>query len=249
MSDQVLYPIAEEFRSIQGEGCYTGTPMKFIRLAGCSVGVFESKKKVLEVLKQPADLRIIYPHEGEIAKHSVCTSVFGEQFICDTNYRATEKKTASDLLNCREEHVCLTGGEPFIHDLTEFFEMAFERKKMLHIETSGTYDMRAALLDRPPSTFWVTCSPKKRFVRANIPLVNEWKFVVGSDFNPSWIEEFFSYEGGRAAWSHPVRPVFLQPIQPINYPDLKAITRVLSILNDHPGWRLSAQLHKFLELR
>jgi 7-carboxy-7-deazaguanine synthase len=33
-----LYPIAETFYSVQGEGYWTGTPAFFIRLAGCSVG-------------------------------------------------------------------------------------------------------------------------------------------------------------------------------------------------------------------
>src|SRR5918994_1927950 len=32
------YPVAERFKSIQGEGLYCGTPMAFIRLVGCSVG-------------------------------------------------------------------------------------------------------------------------------------------------------------------------------------------------------------------
>jgi 7-carboxy-7-deazaguanine synthase len=32
------YSISEEFHSLQGEGLYTGTPMKFVRLAYCDVG-------------------------------------------------------------------------------------------------------------------------------------------------------------------------------------------------------------------
>ena len=34
----MLYPVAEVFHSIKGEGFWTGVPMKFIRLAGCTVG-------------------------------------------------------------------------------------------------------------------------------------------------------------------------------------------------------------------
>ena len=33
----ITYPIAEIFYSIQGEGRWTGRPMVFLRLAGCSV--------------------------------------------------------------------------------------------------------------------------------------------------------------------------------------------------------------------
>lgn len=254
-----LFPIAEEFSSIQGEGCYTGTPMRFIRLAGCSVGVYEDKKTTEEVLKKydnASDFRVIYPRDdasypanSDIARHSVCTSIFGESFICDTNYRGKYKATITALFdNIKEEHVCLTGGEPFNHDVGAFIKACLERGKMLHIETSGTVNIQK-YVDAPMANFWITCSPKKGFIRANIPLISEWKFVVGPEFHPKWIEEFFNYEGGRAAWDHPAKPVFLQPVQFIERNDRRSIERVLHILNDHPGWRLSAQLHKFLELR
>ncbi len=32
------YPLAERFKAPQGEGLFTGTPMAFVRLVGCSVG-------------------------------------------------------------------------------------------------------------------------------------------------------------------------------------------------------------------
>lgn len=40
MSSDVSYPLAPQgvFRTVQGEGCFLGTPTVFIRLAGCSVG-------------------------------------------------------------------------------------------------------------------------------------------------------------------------------------------------------------------
>lgn len=251
MSEPRTYPIAEEFSSIQGEGCFAGTPMRFIRLAGCSVGVYESLKETKQAISEHSpDLRLIYPRNGDLPKHAVCESTFGEKFICDTNYKMAWRKTVVELLEgVKEEHICLTGGEPFNHQLGELLDASLEAKKMVHIETSGTIDIRPTLTDRPAASYWITCSPKKGFFRQNVPLVSEWKFVVGANFQPRWIEEFFNYSGGRAAWSHPVRPVFLQPVNFIERPDMRSINRVLQILNDHPGWRLSAQLHKFLELR
>jgi 7-carboxy-7-deazaguanine synthase len=85
------YPIAQRFKSIQGEGQFTGTPMAFIRSIGCSVG-----KGVCT--KCDTDFDRVYPERGG-----------GLYTLSDLLLWVGDY-----------DHVCITGGEPLDRDWTEF---------------------------------------------------------------------------------------------------------------------------------
>jgi organic radical activating enzyme len=84
----VKYPVAERFKAVQGEGLYTGVPMAFIRLVGCSVG-----HKVCTACDTQFDQT--YPHLGG--------GLYSVEELAEWvgNY----------------QHVCITGGEPLDRDL------------------------------------------------------------------------------------------------------------------------------------
>ena len=213
------YPIAETFHSLQGEGCWTGTPMFFIRLAGCNVGKYKAGSD----------------------RYAMCCTEEGTQFLCDTDYRKTFDRSVEELLREADskQHICLTGGEPLLHDLKPLFD-AFEGKARLHIETSGTITIPGWMVIH---SVWLTCSPKQGF-KAMPYLMREWKFVVGPTTNISAIESFCH------AHVTSDQPVFLQPLNGIHAPTGRNVKHVVDeLLDSHPGWRLSAQLHKYLELR
>src|SRR5215475_10511039 len=111
------YPLAEVFHSIQGEGTWMGLPMTFVRFAGCSVGRYHFGPE------QPA----------------TCTSYAGE-FQCDTDYRAKFRWTALQIVDSvkPERTMCITGGEPLDHDITEIVQLAHAMNLRVHLETSGT---------------------------------------------------------------------------------------------------------------
>lgn len=247
-------PLVEEFSSIQGEGVFTGVPMRFIRLGGCNVGVYEDRATTFSIKNELDTPLKIYSDSMKLSRHSVCTTVFGERFLCDTNYRTQYRKSLDQLFlgmhAPKEEHICLTGGEPFLHPIGDVYGWTHRLGKMLHIETSGTKDIWKGLgRDLTPGSAWITCSPKLGFDRRNINIIDEWKFVVGPGFDPKMIHDFFDYAGGKAAWDHPVRPVYLQPINAVDLPDPEAVAAVYAIIEKNPGWRLSVQLHKYLRLR
>lgn len=230
----MTYPIAEIFHSLQGEGLFTGVPMMFCRLAGCNVGKYESP-----VGSGP--LNVLRLHH---LQHSICTSALGEQFLCDTNYLKSESLATEEILvQCYEEHLCITGGEPLLHDLVPLIREAQRAGKMVHIETSGTLDL-GVLHGTEASAPWVTCSPKQGFLAKNIVYVDEWKFVVGESFSLEAFDQAFPPETLGS------KPVFLQAItNNVDQIDRESIQRVLEILQKRPHYRLSAQLHKFLKLR
>lgn len=231
----MIYPIAEEFSSLQGEGCYTGTPMRFIRLAACNVGKYDS------------------PHD-----YATCTTIFGEKFLCDTNYKMKYRKSTEFVLQLddgspvREEHICLTGGEPFLHDLGPIYDACMQADKRLHIETSGTKTFKRLFSSGHfIPNLWITCSPKEGFLDENFRFVSEWKFVLGNNSlfdleqSAARVENFFR---GRIGIKNDI-PIFIQPVNTIENIDLNNMERVVKLLHLHPNWRLSAQLHKFLRLR
>lgn len=233
------YPIAERFTSIQGEGAYCGTLMHFIRLAGCNVGKYCKSEGPIPREPDCNNDTLLYLEKI----HSKCTSVLDQQFICDTDYRSKERWTANALAHCAHEanveHVCITGGEPFIHDLVPLVEAlgAFE----VHIETSGTILIPDYAVD---SQCWVTCSPKHGFLRDNVPAVDEFKFVIDTLGDEIALQEWIELHG------IPERiPIFVQPVNLISEIDKPKLDLVLAMLERNPRWRLSVQLHKLLGVR
>jgi 7-carboxy-7-deazaguanine synthase len=237
MMKDIRYPIAEHFYSLQGEGVWTGTPMVFVRLAGCNVGQYLGDSIPTGMGGIGMDF-----HLYENKKHSMCTAHDGTRFLCDTDYhRAEWADLAGIRALCLEPnlgHVCLTGGEPFMHDLTPLLDALAEWH--VHIETSGTKPI--LLPNARLVRTWVTCCPKEGFLTENLNKPDEWKFLVGPGFNARHIKEFF--EG-----HVPDVPIYLQPINGIDLVDEDAVARAVELVKANPQYRLSAQLHKYLGAR
>jgi len=217
-------PLAEHFHSIQGEGYWTGTPMHFIRLPGCSVGKLVKNRAVAEAPVLPT---------GKPAW--LCGTWDNRSFWCDTDFNKYTEIELSDLLDeTWEHHICITGGEPLIHTevILEVLKHTKELAHMVHIETSGTLSA--------PTGVWLTCSPKLNCLPEIGRQADEVKVLISAD-TPDEFPEWIS--------GHP--RVYLSPINHIGEPhweDTKSLQRVFALLKSHPQWRLSVQLHKYLGL-
>lgn len=154
------------------------------------------------------------------------------------------------LLNAVREHpprvVCLTGGEPFIHNLEPLVDTLTNNDYRVHLETSGT---RPILM---LSFSWVTCSPKAGFLCCNARFVDEFKFLVSRDTQLEDIEEFLRRE---CEWEEEElkqptgTQVFLQPVNGLSSLDQGSLNNIYRMLKKRPNWQLSVQLHKVLGLR
>jgi 7-carboxy-7-deazaguanine synthase len=145
---EIVYPVAEKFKSLQGEGVYAGTPMAFVRFVGCSVG-----KTICQHCDTDFDKLLNWRGGGTFEP-----------------WELIEWANPYD-------HICLTGGEPLDQPLRPLLELAQDGGRMLHIETSGTVLFNLLDLNLIEE-HWVCVSPKPGWKKEMIDLADEVKVIV-----------------------------------------------------------------------
>ncbi len=127
----------------------------------------------------------------------------------------------------------VTGGEPFMHNLTtlceELKKQGFER----NIETAGVYPISG-------EWEWICFSPKRfqKPLEEYYEKSNELKIVITSPSDLKWAETFVSKMNKecrlylQVEWSksHKMLPVLIEYVKA------------------HPYWRLSLQTHKYMDI-
>ncbi len=233
--------IAETFVSIQGEGFYTGTRMLFIRTAGCNVG-----------------------GPCTAGASPICTLYDGRKFDCDTDYNKTDSMNLEEIKlligRSQVDHVCFTGGEPLLHARTLeklVMEILLEENNnykqatghsspperiltKFHIETSGTRRIPVDLEDN----CWIACAPKRGYNPKVLMNADEIKLLVDQEFD---IQTAYNMIAGTKAERE--GHVYLQPVNNVMSVDNDNIQKCLKLLQQQPSWKLSVQLHKYLEVR
>lgn len=216
------YPINEEFYSIQGEGLHTGVPMYFVRLQGCTVGCYF------------CDTKYTWRPEKDIGNWSRL-----EEILNRTNKKMRQGGW-----------ICLTGGEPFEHDLRALLARFHRNFYNIHIETSGQYLPDYLLKIRgkndPCYVDYLCVSPKDLFSVKKLTthpymlaMADEIKCVVTkkSDID-YYLQNFLFYNSVN-------RPLILQPVD--NDPRLSEV--ILDSIKEHEFVRMMIQQHKVMKLR
>lgn len=215
------YPLAEKFKSIQGEGLYTGTPMAFIRLVGCSVGQGICTHC-------DTDFDKVYPELGG-GLYSVLDII---QWVDDYH------------------HICVTGGEPLDRNLSELFDyVGANTEKTLHLETSGTRPLprwvEEACVGGESAYVHLTVSPKPGYREEVVRAADEVKVILGGlGDGPGWptLEDALRW----ADWG---LTVYLQPRNFKHIIDDTYLQRAVAFVEMNPNLRLSVQMHKVLGKR
>jgi organic radical activating enzyme len=127
----------------------------------------------------------------------------------------------------------ITGGEPLMHDLTTLCQALHAEGFSINIETSGAHPLSGQL-------DWVCLSPKK--FKAPLPEIyeqaDELKIIVYNKSDFQWAEEF-------AARMRPDCQLFLQPEWSKSD---KMLPLIVEYVKDHPQWRISLQVHKYMNI-
>lgn len=220
------YPVSEMFVEVQGEGVWTGVPMQFIRLAGCTVGKPYSQEARAAIAKNMPYFSLpIYTEK--------CTLYDGREFPCDTDYRVKDRLTAEEIVNRipkEIKRVCITGGEPLMHDLSTLISYLWSAFKHIHIETSGTIVPEYAF----KQDVWITVSPKKGCKEEMMFRANEIKLLVDEKFQ---IEDWMKNLAQR-------KPVYLHPVNGEHTVNAENLKLCRKWQKQYPDFRLGLQLHK-----
>lgn len=187
---------------------------------------------------------IFYSLQGEGA-HTGTPSVFVrfsgcnlKCSFCDTLHEEGEMMSDEEIFAEINRYparwVILTGGEPTLHIDSDFVKRLKEATgKLTAIETNGTGPV-------PPEIDWVTVSPKTDMPVSPVERADEIKVVeVGQDLEPYFLLPFRSEE----------TMMFLQPCFVEDSAQREAnLRRTVGRVLDDPRWRLSVQVHRFINI-
>jgi len=127
----------------------------------------------------------------------------------------------------------VTGGEPLMHQLDALTDALKEAGFETNIETSGSSPLSG-------HWDWICLSPKKFKAPLDEVIVkaNELKVVVFNKHDFEWAEKY-------AALVNPNCKLFLQP----EWDKAAEMTPlILNYIQANPQWRLSLQVHKYLNI-
>jgi 7-carboxy-7-deazaguanine synthase len=222
----MTYRINEIFETLQGEGTFTGVPSIFIRLQGCPVGCPWCDTQ----------------HTWETrAEDEVSVATMMAKTDATSQWAAM---SASDIVaeiskqGYQAKHVVITGGEPAMFDLLALANALEAQGLQLQIETSGTFELKVT------EGTWVTVSPKLDMpggylVRADaMARANEIKHPIAMQKHIDALDALLAH--------NPVRDDVQICLQPISQrPRATELAMQTCIARN---WRLSVQLHKYLNI-
>ena len=148
------------------------------------------------------------------------------------NKANSEWLVANDSLSLKPL-IVITGGEPLMHNLDELTKAIQTQGFETNIETSGSSPLSG-------SWNWICLSPKKfkAPLPEILPLANELKIVVFNKTDFDWAEEY-------AAQVNPNCKLYLQP----EWDKAATVTPlIIDYIKANPKWRLSLQIHKYINV-
>ncbi|GAB4447340.1 MAG: 7-carboxy-7-deazaguanine synthase QueE [Bacteroidales bacterium] len=143
------------------------------------------------------------------------------------------QELAQRIINNPSKHLVLTGGEPFLHDLTLLTSIIKKHGIITHIETSGTSNYSG-------DWNWISLSPKPW----QPPLLDfydkahELKVIIQTPDDFKWAEECALKVSKNCQ-------LFLQPEWSVFN---KIIPLIVEYIKTHTQWRISIQSHKFMKI-
>ncbi|GIV36837.1 MAG: 7-carboxy-7-deazaguanine synthase [Cyclobacteriaceae bacterium] len=127
----------------------------------------------------------------------------------------------------------VTGGEPAMHNLQNLTEALRQGGLRTHIETSGAWPLTGRW-------DWVCLSPKKfkKPVDAVVQQADELKVIVYNRSDFAWAEDY----AGR------VKPGCRLYLQPEWSREKTVLPFITEYVKQHPQWRISLQVHKYMNI-
>lgn len=182
-------------------------------------------------------------HAGEpsiFVRFSGCNLKCG---FCDTLHETGEMMDVEEIIRHISQYqanrIVLTGGEPALHIDYNFVRHIKEATgKQVAIETNGTMPL-------PDNIDWITVSPKVGIAVPELPVVvkkaDEIKVVdMGQP-----LDEYFSLPCRGENTLMYLQPCYVDDQEQFAHNRRETAFRVMK----NPGWRISVQLHRYLDVR
>lgn len=165
--------------------------------------------------------------------------------FCDTDFSAftemSEGEIVEEVARYDAPLVVITGGEPALQLTESLVEMLHWLGRTVAVETNGT-------LELPKNVDWITLSPKDAFLGEKAtPILreaDELKIVFDENMCRNDVHIVSKYANIK------VKHLFLQPCDTGDAArNAEIIKKTIDYCKEHPQWRLSLQIHKFLNIR
>jgi organic radical activating enzyme len=129
--------------------------------------------------------------------------------------------------------VVITGGEPTMYNLSHLTSELKKASLRTHLETSGAYPLTG-------EWDWVCFSPKKfKPPHASVAAqANELKVVIFHKSDFAWAEEFAELVKSNCE-------LFLQPEWS---KEKEVLPLIIEYVKANPKWKISAQVHKYIDV-
>lgn len=128
----------------------------------------------------------------------------------------------------------VTGGEPLMHNLDELTTALHQAGFETNIETSGVCEQVTGAWD------WICFSPKK-FKKPNPEIysrANELKVIIYNQSDFEWAESFAEVVSENCM-------LYLQP----EWSRMETmLPEIIEYIKNNPKWRISLQVHKFMDI-
>lgn len=235
------YLVNDIYASVQGEGAMTGVPMALLRLHGCPVGCPFCDTKETWLVRDEDERARIADALGANSLYAVMSATQISEYIA-TKYGRHNPEERTHIITRQSGPlwVLITGGEPGLQPLGELVHVLHAAGYQAAVETSGTADgVLEAGLD------WVCVSPKMgmpggRLVLPEVvAIADELKMVIGKESDFARLEQLLA-----ASSLKPGAVISLQPVS-----QSPAATRLCMDKALQTGWRLSVQVHKYLNIK
>ncbi len=220
------YRVSDIYSCIQGEGAQTGVAMVLLRLQGCAVGCPWCDTKHTWRVDPAQEATTIHEALGETERYAVITADAIVDYI-------------------RRHHpgprwVLVTGGEPAAQDLQPLVAALHGAGYRTALETSGTETGHIGV-----DFDWVCVSPKinmpggRRVLPEAVAAADEIKHVVGRPQDIVALDDLLA-----TVHIKETAQICLQPVSMSR----TATTLCIQTVQER-GWRLSVQMHKYLDQR
>lgn len=224
----ILYAVNDVYVTIQGEGCMTGVPMVLVRLQGCPVGC------------PFCDTKETWGQDWEQRVDSIDLALGTNAQWATAGTQAIVEQVEKARAGTQVQWVLLTGGEPALNDLRPLVAALHDAGLKVAIETSGT-----ALGHVDAGIDWIAVSPKigmpggKACLPAAVNVADEIKHVVGKQADIDKLCELLMLCTLKDSVT-----ICLQPVSQSEKATQLCVKTVQKM-----GWRLSLQIHKYIEQR